>query len=98
MKGQTAHSASKRSAMTGAKTTTAASSATAVALSTSRARARRTFQNAWRNAAASARVNARGGISGESRLTARMGDARALMFDFNGTLPDERLGAADELV
>ena len=63
MNGQTAHSASKRSAVTGAKTITAASSATAVALSVSRARARRIFQNAWRTAAASARVNARGGIA-----------------------------------
>ena len=64
MNGQTAHSASNASAVTGAKTITAAISATAVALSGSRARARRMFQNACRKAAASARLKARGGIEG----------------------------------
>ena len=63
MNGHTAHSAWKRTAVTGAKTITAASSAIAVALSVSRARARRRFQNAWRKAAARARVNATGGIA-----------------------------------
>ena len=63
MNGQTAHSASKRTSMTGKKTTTAAMSATAVALSGSRARASRMFQNACSTAAPSARVKARGGIA-----------------------------------
>src|SRR6476659_3260757 len=89
MNGQTAHSASKRRMVTGANTTTAAISATAVALSTSRARASRMFQNACRKAAASARLKARGGIARQSRLTTRMGNARALMFDFNGTLSQD---------
>src|SRR5262249_50088198 len=62
MNGQTFASARQTTAVTGAKTITAATSATAVAARGSRARASRRFQIACRKAAASASAKANAGI------------------------------------